>query len=175
MEQQIRYNDRELSVIKSTFAGNEPLLKELRAYFLQKRDGVELSPASLEVVRKTFLPEIELEAPIYQVIDLYLTLDLKGKSPDEAADAVASRQRIIQYLEERLSRLEGKKVTVKVHFDRLTDTKDKSASAILIDFIARNTLINHIEQCLSQLHILAGKPEESVDETKMRLKKDSAK
>lgn len=45
----------------------------------------------------------------------------------------------------------------------------------LLNIKARNALIQHVETCLMQLAILAGQPEESVEETKNRLSKNSTK
>lgn len=53
--------------------------------------------------------------------------------------------------------------------------EDMTPEEALINIKARNTLITHIEQQLMQLKVLAGTKEESVEETKERLIKDSAK
>jgi hypothetical protein len=45
----------------------------------------------------------------------------------------------------------------------------------LVNLKARNTLINHVEMQLLMLKSLAGLKEETVSETKERLKKDSSK
>lgn len=52
---------------------------------------------------------------------------------------------------------------------------DMSAEEALINIKARNSLIQHVEMCLSQLKVLAGMKKESVDQTKERLAKDSSK
>jgi hypothetical protein len=53
--------------------------------------------------------------------------------------------------------------------------EDMSLEEALINLKARNTVINHIELCLGQLKVLAGLKDETVEATKERLKKDSAK
>lgn len=53
--------------------------------------------------------------------------------------------------------------------------EDMSPEDALINIKARNTVIQHVEMCLNQLKVLAGMKEESVEETKKRLKKDSNK
>lgn len=45
----------------------------------------------------------------------------------------------------------------------------------LVNIKARNLVITHLEQCLQNLKFLAGAKEESVEETKERLQRDSAK
>lgn len=53
--------------------------------------------------------------------------------------------------------------------------EDMSTEQAIINLKARNTLINHVEQCLMQLQTLAGVKTESVDETKAKLAANSAK
>ena len=53
--------------------------------------------------------------------------------------------------------------------------EDLSPEDVIINLKARNTLIQHLEMCLQQLKVLAGSKEESVEDTKARLAKDSAK
>lgn len=171
----MRYSDAELGVIKNTFADRDDLLKKLRAFFLDKGDKVELSEEALKVVRKTFLPEIEIDAPLHQIVDLYLTLDIKNKTPDETRDMVLSREILIKYFNERLVNLEGKEVKNTLDLDELKKVEGKSPEEISIDMNARNTIIFHLEQCLMQLKILAGSKEETPEQTKERLQKDSSK
>lgn len=45
----------------------------------------------------------------------------------------------------------------------------------IINIKARNTVISHVENCLVQLKLLAGIKNETVEETKERLQKDSSK
>lgn len=52
---------------------------------------------------------------------------------------------------------------------------DMSPEQALINLKARNSLIGHVELCLQQLKVLAGLSDETPDETKARLLKDSSK
>lgn len=45
----------------------------------------------------------------------------------------------------------------------------------MVNIKARNSLIAHIENCLLQIKILAGQKDESVEQTKERIKKNSNK
>ena len=105
---EMRITDAELGLIKMTFAENDTLLR---------------------LLRKVFLPEIELNSPIGSQVDLWMTIPIENLTAEEA----------------------------------------------LINLKARNSLIQHIEMCLMQLKLLAGKKEETVEDTKAKLKKDSAK
>lgn len=106
--QEMRISDVELELIKNTYSENDDLLK---------------------LLRKIFLPELDVNAPIGQNLDLWMTMKIEDLSPEDA----------------------------------------------LINLKARNTLIQHVEMCLGQLKILAGQKKETVEETKERLKKNSAK
>jgi hypothetical protein len=52
---------------------------------------------------------------------------------------------------------------------------DMSPEQAIINLKARNTVIQHIEQQLLSLKLLAGMKDESVEDTKARLQKDSSK
>jgi len=52
---------------------------------------------------------------------------------------------------------------------------DLDPEQAIINLKARNTVIQHIEQQLLSLKLLAGMKEESVEETKKRLQQDSSK
>lgn len=80
----MRYSDEELSLIKKTFAGNEVLLK---------------------LLRKVFLPEYDPQAPIGQVIDLWMTLDLANLSEQEREVRIFARNGLITHLEHQLMEL----------------------------------------------------------------------
>ena len=105
---QMRYTDSELSIIKSTFKGNEELLK---------------------LMRKVFLPELDPSAPLGQQIDLWMTVKIDDMLPEQA----------------------------------------------IINIKARNTLIQHIDQMLLSLKMLAETYQETPEEAVTRLKENSSK
>lgn len=180
---QMRFSDSELSLIKNTFSDNEPLLKAIRKVFLQidlsdseekMIDEISKNKSILELLRKTFLPEIDGDAPIHQVIDLWMTLEIKDKDVDTVYHSALAREKLITYLEETLRVLEGKRVKDCIDFDTLTDiTKDPLS--VYVNLIVRNTILAHTEMQLNQLSVLAGTKDETVEETKERLFKNSAK
>jgi len=53
--------------------------------------------------------------------------------------------------------------------------EDLTPEQALINIKARNTVIQHVEQCLLQLSLLAGNQAESVEDTKKRLAQNSTK
>ena len=180
----MRFTDAELSLIKNTFAENEELLKAMRKVFLQMpldvidRDilGVFKSKELLAVVSKTFLPELDANAPLHQLVDLMMTIDLKEKTPEDAYPHILARKEVIEYLRQQMGVLESLDVSgVEVAFASLADITEKSVIGMYVDLTARNTIIAHTEQQLEQLRILAGVKEETVEETQKRLQRDSTK
>lgn len=183
-KQKMRFSDAELGIIKSVFSENDDLLKSLRKFFLDLElnavdtnnidTQIKPKPEVLKLLRKTFRPTLDGEAPFHQVIDLWFTVDLKGKTSDIAIEELASRGKLIKYLDAKLSILEGKEVE-NITFDSLDYSEDKTDSDNFIDVVTRNTLIGHVEMQLTQLLTLAGLKDETVDDTLDKLKLNSTK
>lgn len=184
-KQSMRYSDRELETIKSTFAENDELLIAIRKHFLQlPMDALEQAllvtlkndKLALGVLRKTFLPTIDGNAPFNQVIDLWMTVELKNKEPELAYFDLKSRELLINFLEQQLNLLEGVSTSEEIKVSEFTKIGSKmKAPEVYINFITRNTLVYHIEQQLSVFSILAGQKNETIEQTKERLRKDSSK
>jgi len=180
----MRYENNELGIIKSTFSENPAILLALRKVFLQ----VELSKADIEVlkpirenevvqalVRKTYLPTIELDAPIGQIIDLWLTVDSKDKTPMESVLALKVRTRLMELIETGLTRLETDKTeATEVVVDWKPDYSLED-DELYVEWTARNGVITHTEFQMSQISVLAEKKEETPEQTAKRLKMDSAR
>lgn len=179
-----RYTDQELSLIKNTFLDNDSLLKVIRKVMLQlPLNAVDQSMISLNltgkkgvlaILRKTFLPEIDSEAPLSQVIDLWMTVSIADKTPDEAYPHLVARQRLIEYIDQQLKVLETGKEG-KIKFLDFIKLGDRNSEEIYSDLMTRNTMISHTEQQLSGLQILASMTPETLEEATERTKKDSAK
>lgn len=180
----MRFSDSELAIIKNTFSDREDLLKAIRKVFLQ----LELSEAEedmlselrkndevIAILRKTFLPEIDGDAPPHQVVDLWMTLEIKGKDVDVVYHDALARQKLIEYLDEQLCFLEGELLEDGIFFDELSEISGKDPLSVYVNLTVRNTVLAHVEIQLQQLSVLAGTKEETVEETKERLFKNSAK
>ena len=167
MQQERRFSEDEINLIKGTFKDNLPLLKSLRKFILQlplpERDEIilrqQIKGDTLKIVKKCFLPEIEGDAPIMQTVDLWLTLNFGDKQFDLAFYHIQARKKLIEYLEETFNDLEGKKYN-KVSFTEMTDGKGKPED-IYINLLARNTIAMHVEQQLNQLNVLANELSET--------------
>lgn len=80
----MRFTEEELALIRSTFKGNEKLLK---------------------VLRKVFLPEIDPDAPLGQLIDLWMSVPVKEMAPHEAQINILARNSLIMHIEQQLIQL----------------------------------------------------------------------
>ena len=84
MDKEMRIPPEEIETIKRTFKGNERLLK---------------------LMRKIFLPEITVDTPLGQTIDLWMTVPIKDLSPEEAYVNIQARNNLIQHVESQLLQL----------------------------------------------------------------------
>jgi len=179
-----RYSDTEFSVIKNTFADNDELLTAIRKSMLQMnmtktdKELIKLVTGNklvLALIRKCMLPTLDPEAPRHQLVDLWMTIKLDDKSPEQAYVYLQSRELLINYLDQQLNELEGNVLaSEKIVLDNMTllteDTHETYAN-----FITRNTIVGHVETQLSTLLTLAGEKEETVLQTQERLNRNSAK
>lgn len=81
---QMRITDEELAVIKGLFAGNEEALK---------------------IMRKIFLPEIDYSAPLGQLVDMWLPVEVDEVSPEQALVNIKARKTLIVHVESCLMQL----------------------------------------------------------------------
>ncbi len=98
---QMRINDAELDMLKRHFADNDELLR---------------------IMRKIFLPEIDPNAPVGQVIDLWMTVDIKDKTPDEAYAHLVARNLLISHLDQQLNQI---KVLAGQKAESVEETKER--------------------------------------------------
>lgn len=173
----MRISDEELSVIKNTFAENDELLQVIRKAMLElapvgdEKAILDLSPEVHGVLRKMLLPEIDGTTPLGQTIDLWMTVQISDKPPEIAHLILQSRQMLIDRIKAGLDSLKAWKVSSAYTDFIITEDSDFDYA----NLIARNTFINHVDQQLIQIKILAGQKDETVEQTKERLAKDSSK
>ena len=80
----MRFSEGELATLKSVFKDNDALLK---------------------ILRKVFLPEIDPTAPIGQVIDLWMTVDVRQLEPEQAMIRLIARNELITHVEQQLMQI----------------------------------------------------------------------
>lgn len=78
---QMRITPEEMAIIRTTFKGNDALLK---------------------VLRKVFLPEIDPNAPLGQIVDLWMSLNLKDLTSEQALVKIEARNTLILHVEQQL-------------------------------------------------------------------------
>ena len=185
MEQKpkMRYDDKELSLIKATFADNETMLFTLRKVFLQadlseeelkQVTKISKSPQALNLIRKTYSPGLEMDAPFSQMIDLWMTVDTKDLSPEQAVLALMVRSELQSLLEAGFARLANPKAKGTTEIVNYLPDFDEDDVSIYVTYVSRNSLISHTEKRLQELSFLAGRKEETVEETITRLQRDSS-
>lgn len=82
--QQMRFTQEEISLIKSTYGNNDELLK---------------------LLRKVFLPELNPELPLGQMIDLWMTIPVDQMTPEQALINLKARNTVIGHIEAQLMQL----------------------------------------------------------------------
>ena len=186
-KQKMRFNEIELGLIKATFVDNWELLKALRKTILrfpmttaemQLITNLQDKKEVLAVIRKAFLPTLDGDAPVHQMIDLWMTVSINEKSPREAYPHIRARKLLIEFIEQQLCVLEGKPTKSKLSLDKLITVKGNTTDNeedIYVNLLVRNTMISHTDMQLAQFEILAGQNDETLQQTLSRLQKNSAK
>lgn len=111
--QKMRYSDEELQLLNGTFSERYDLLILLRKFLLQgeltsqDKEGLKFfaSAQLLPVLKKTFLPQIDLTTPIGQMVDLWTNIDVKNKGVEDAWLEMAARDIVIKYINGRFDDL----------------------------------------------------------------------
>lgn len=84
-KQQKRFTDEEIKIMKSLFKDNEKGLK---------------------VLRKVFLPTYDFDAPLGQVVDLWMTLNITTMTPYDREVNIIARNQLITHIEQQLIQLQ---------------------------------------------------------------------
>lgn len=175
-----RFTEEELELLRF-FKDNEQCLKAIRKVMYQMPlNAVELSSISLvkpsiwAVVRKCFLPVLDGEAPLGQVIDLFMTCPLKDLMPDIADYHLESIKLWEDYINQQLTELETKEKG-QLSFREMRSLEGKSYRSRYIDMMARNTIINHTEAQLVQIKTLSNLTKPTQEELEEREEKNSSK
>ena len=187
LQLEIRYSQEELELLKSTLNG-EPgrkLLTLLRNFFLQgwtnevDRKQLEMFTAVnwLPLIKKTYLPEIDLKLPLGQLFDIWALMDTRTADVEAAAIEMESRQLLIDYLRQRFTALSNDCEDAKgdIKFTDLTYSKGKKPRQALIELHARNLILTGVENSTGQLFLIANRKEETPAQRLEREKRDSSK
>lgn len=185
-KQKMRYNDAELALFKALFAGDDRLLFIIRKVMFQsditeeERETLRSSMTEpvMALMYKTFMPTLDPTAPFFQVIDLVIGLrdEMKTNGPDDAWPHIKAKELEINYILQQLKALTAVEKP-DIVFKDLSDLSGAKPQreAVFIRITARNYLVSFIDSMCNQMQFLAGLKEETVEETKDRLARDSAK
>lgn len=181
--QYFMFTESELSLIKNTFAENDELLYAIRNVLLQfpLSDGqrafisVGCTPAVIAVLRKRILPELDGSFPLGQLPSVLTTLskDLSIRPVEEMAPQFDAKQLEMAYLEQQFKELEtGEKGTITLA-DMAVITGNEHTD--FVNLTAYLFLLGYIDPMLAMIQNLAGTKEETKEEQKKRLTRDSNK
>lgn len=183
--QLMRFTDAELALMKAAFADNEDFLFLIRKFLLQgeiteeEKPRLTLSPALYALVRKMFIPEIDTEAPLFQLTDMAKGLDFSSRDMDEMRYQLKAKIIESTYLRQRfIVLLDGQEKADHLRFSDLSNLDyqfEAQTYDILIKVLARNWLLDYIDSRCRELSFLAGLKSETVEETVKRLQQNSNK
>ncbi len=174
-------NDDEIGALKKAFAENDALLISIRALLL----GFPIRKSEADVIVATFKDDNVKEAfrkklyPILSPTSLIgqggaywfgTDAEIIGRDPETIAQIVNSKHLVFEMLEQGMSLLAdptGKKISL--------DFPDTKTDPFQIGLIAVNKYVSAVGTAVSLVKAVAGRKDETVEETKKRLMTDSNK
>lgn len=177
-DQKFIFSDVELELIKTTFAENDELLYAVRNVLLQfelsdaqkQMIRSQVTPEIYTVLRKRILPTPDGSFPLTQLPSIWTTIttDIKTRSKEDMEFLLEAKMLEIEYLEQQ--------------FEILKDL-DKLPSVKLVDLCVPNYqfmtaylfLLGYVDPSLNFIKSIAGTKEETPEEQKKRLDRDSNK
>lgn len=185
------FNDAELSLIKNTFGGEEgeDRLYLVRNVLLQfplsadekKRIKGFMTSAVYDVLKKRVVPEVGPDLPLGQLADLQQTLtnDLKTKDVDEMAPLFVAKQLEIDYLKQQFEQLMDveREFTSKIILNNLAQITGPMSDCgnWFVNTTARNFILGYVDSMLIMFKNIAEVKNETPEEMKKRLTRDSSK
>jgi hypothetical protein len=179
----LMYSDNDINLIKATFAENEELLLSIRKLFF----GAEISPEEKaniknifskpqvkEVFRKKVYGLNNLDTPIGQLSDFWLGVETQvfGANRETIEQAITSKDLVLKMFQKAFDLLDnpdGEKVNLDFNATSLI------TDPLGIQIIARNLYMKAIETSLLAVQTIAGKKDETLEQTLQRLQKDSSR
>ncbi len=183
--QTMLYSDDEIALIKGIFAGNDELPIMIRKAIIQwplldseikiLRSTFQQGCDALKLLKKVLIPEVDGDAPLFQLVDLWATLKLNDMDLGQQVRAVRSRGIAIDYIKRQFAHFFDGATDVPFPIVGLIPTPQTAEEDAVVNLGARNTIISHTDFQMNRLKVLAGVKEESVEDAKKRLERDSNK
>ena len=177
VEQEMRFSNKELELLKNTFAENNDILKSVRKIMLQLPIAEDkeivlrnvMTTDVMAIIRKIFMPELDGDAPLHQVSSIWFKTanDIRNNQKDVEYEIKITRN-LIKYIKQQLDVLENGSLGI-IRLKDLEVFKDKT------ELLIWNDIIHFVEGQINQIKVLAGQKGETPEETIARLKKDSSK
>lgn len=175
------YSDNDIDLIKATFAENDFLIIAVRKLFFgaklteEEQKSIKQAfkePKVIEVVRRKIYPVFNPETPVGQLSDPWLGVEeqIFGASRDTIVQAINSKAIAMAMFEQAFNSITGGK-QVSIEFNPASIVADELA----VNLIARNLYMKAIETGLTGIKMIAGKKDETLEQTLKRLTQDSAK
>jgi hypothetical protein len=178
------FTDDQLSLIKNTFAENDELLYAIRNVLLQfpLSEGQtklvkSLKPEVIEILRIRMLPELGPKFPLGQLPSLLSTLteDMKTHDVELMAPKMEAKVKEIAYLEQQFQKLANLDTEEMLRLKDMGHLMGKSPYQQFVDIAAYLFLVGYIDPSLNMIRVIAGTKQETVEETKKRMHRDSSK
>src|SRR3990167_6297278 len=140
--QLMRFSDEELKLLNDTFSTRTDLLLLLRKFLLQgelnetEKESVKFFATSnlLPIIQKTYLPALDLDAPLSQLVDFWLLVDTKGIDLKDIEVELSARQILIDYTNQRFKCLiNGEEDRRDIKLNDLIYSPDKKIQQAYID------------------------------------------
>lgn len=181
-QNQMPVSEHEVEVIKRAFKGDEQMLKSMRALML----GLEVSDAEKQAIKKLFAdeelykivcrrfaPQLDRNAPIGQVQDMWLGAEqmVFGQMESTIEQAIQYKDLSIKMTKEALGLLrnpDGQRMNIV--YDPTTLVGD----TLGVQLLGRNQFLRHVEQQLLFLHLIAERKDETKEEQDKRNKQNSS-
>jgi|ERR1035437_65069 hypothetical protein len=104
---QMRITEQDTALMRTTFKDNEPLLL---------------------LLRKIFLPELDPNVAIGQMIDLWMTVDTKEMTPEDAFIRLIARNQLISHVDNCLNTIKLNALKVEeTEAEKIAKTKKNSS------------------------------------------------
>ena len=182
MAEKLMYTNKDIDIIKSTFAENDELLIMIRKLFFGGKITADekkiiksafSNPEVIEVFRRKVYGVNNFDTPVGQLSDFWLGAESQmfGASRDTIYQAVMSKDVVLNMFTKAFNLLtnpDGERVSITV-------LNDLQADPLGVQLIARNLYMKAIESALHALKVIAGVKTETADEAVKRLQADSTK
>ena len=179
-----RVSGDEIALIEHFLKSREDALIVLRDFFLQleltEEEGEfikSLSNDLIGVLEKMMKPTLTKDVPIDQNASMYSRLsNLEQVNPDVGDFHIRANDLLKDYLEQEFNNLKNKTTDRVLVLNDLPDKLDEDTNYNrLVNIMAYNLIIPIVEGRLKMLSLLVLPPEETPEQMKERMKKNSSR